>query len=284
MAPSPTLWRALCLSAGACAAAAVVGCTSEDDCLPLASTPRCLPSAVKAPPASPCVLDYAFNESGWCSCAAQPGGCTPLTAANATAKRQWLVVGDSISLGYINALAAAVPDFEVVHAPSFAGGSENNDNSHWVATCLLGWLGRDPARWDVVSINAGAHDYAFPDNEHLSTPHYTGFVGAALDALAAALRPGATIIWARITPVPTDPAPQCVLLPGRLEKDVVAYNAAADAVVAAKKGVKSCDLHKVITDVCGVGYAACNITQCGGPHFSAEGFALLGQKMAQCAA
>ena len=274
-----------CLSAVAASAAAVVGCTSEDDCLPYSSTPRCLPAAVKAPPASPCVLDYAFNTSGWCACAAQPGGCVPLTAPNSTAKKQWLVVGDSISLGYLPPLAAAAhDDFEVVHAPSFAGGSENNDNSHWLALCLSGWLGRDPRRWDVVSVNAGAHDYALPDNEHLSIPHYAGFVGAALDALAAALRPDALVLWARITPVPTDPAPACVLLPGRLEKDVLAYNAAADAAVAARARVKSCDLHKAITDVCGVGYSACSIAQCGGPHFTAEGFTLLGQKMAQCAA
>ena len=155
---------------------------------------------------------------------------------------------------------------------------------YWLALCLSGWLGRDPRRWDVVSVNAGAHDYALPDNEHLSIPHYAGFVGAALDALAAALRPDALVLWARITPVPTDPAPACVLLPGRLEKDVLAYNAAADAAVAARARVKSCDLHKAITDVCGVGYSACSIAQCGGPHFTAEGFALLGQKMAQCAA
>jgi hypothetical protein len=73
-----------------------------------------------------------------------------------------------------------------------------------------------------------------------------------------------------------------VLLPGRLEKDVLAYNAAADAVVARHAGVRSCDLHKVITDACGVGYANCSITQCGGPHFTEAGFALLGAKMAQC--
>ena len=184
----------------------------------------------------------------------------------------------------VAALAQAVAaTHEVVHAPSFGGGNDNNDNAHWLATCLAGWLGADPARWDVVSLNAGAHDYAFPDNEHLSMPHYAAFVDAALATLAAALKPGATVIWARITPVPTDPAPACVLLPGRLETNVLAYNAAADAVVARHTGVRACDLHKVITDACGVGYAACNITQCGGPHFSAAGFQMLGDKMAQCA-
>ena len=260
---------------------AVVGCTSEDDCLALPDTPRCLQAAAAAPPALRCMLDYAYNESGWCACGSQ--SCVPLTSSNATARLQWLVIGDSISLGLLGALSAAVTaTHEVVHAPSFSG-SENNDNSHWVARCLRGWLGADPRRWDVVSINAGAHDLAFPDNEHLALPTYSGFLDAALATLTAQLKPSARIVWARITPVPTNPAPACVLIPGRLESSVAQYNAAADAVVARRAPrVASCDLHKVITDYCGAGYAVCNITQCAGPHFSEQGFAMLGSAMAAC--
>ena len=63
----------------------------------------------------------------------------------------------------------------------------------------------------------------------------------------------------------------------------MAYNDAADAVVAEHAPrVSSCDLHKVITDFCGVGYSNCSITQCAGPHFSAQGFAMLGSAMAAC--
>ena len=44
----------------------------------------------------------------------------------------------------------------------------------------------------------------------------------------------------------------------------------------------ACDLHTAVTNVCGVGYRACNITQCGGPHFSHSGFQMLGETLAQC--
>lgn len=62
------------------------------------------------------------------------------------------------------------------------------------------------------------------------------------------------------------------------------YNAAADAVVAAVPGqrVASCDLHGVITAHCGATYASCDIAQCGGPHFTAAGFTMLGDAAAAC--
>lgn len=91
-------------------------------------------------------------------------------------------------------------------------------------------------------------------------------------------------------PVPTNPTPACVLLPGRLQSDVSRYNAAGDAVFAALGGagapaagrVTTCDLEGVVNGVCGVGYASCNITQCAGPHFTEPGFAILGGAVAGC--
>ena len=64
---------------------------------------------------------------------------------------------------------------------------------------------------------------------------------------------------------------------------MLAYNAAAAAVmVKLAPRVSTCDTHKTITDACGVGYAACAIAQCGGPHFTPAGFALLGNAVAAC--
>jgi len=233
-----------------------------------------------------------------------------LASTNTTTKKQWLVIGDSISMGYISALRAAAPEYEVVHAPSFVSGSQNNDNvcvrghviavphalrsspppssRHWHDMCALGWLGASPLRWDVVSINAGAHDLAEPDNEHLDVTTYASLLQSVLGKLSRALKPSAVLLWARITPVPTNPAPECVLIPGRLETSVAEYNSAADAVVAraaaARPATRSCDLHRVITDHCGVGYSACDWAQCKGPHFSDAGFAALGEAMVACAA
>lgn len=115
-------------------------------------------------------------------------------------------------------------------------------------------------------------------------PSYSKFVAAALQAVTEAVRSDALVVWMRTTPVPTNPPPACILIPGRLESSVIAYNDAADAVVADAAGrVLSCDLHAVITDYCGVNYStSCNITQCAGPHFTPAGFALLGAKAASC--
>lgn len=268
------------------AIAAGLSCTAEDDCLSTPATPRCL--SVPKGQGAPCVLDYGYNSTGYCACGSQ--SCVPLTVANHTSKKQWLMIGDSISLGQEGAAQAAALDWEIVHAPSFTSGSNNNDNAHWHDMCAEQWLGPDVSRWDAITINAGAHDLAFPDNEHISASSYAVFVERVLRMLLSKVKQSAVVVWARITPVPTDPPPQCVLIPGRLEVDVARYNEAADNVVSTIRNgnpasaLSSCDLHKVITDVCGATYATCNITQCAGPHFSAEGFALLGNKTAACVA
>ena len=278
-----SLVRFSALVATVSVAQAWVGCTAEEDCLAIPETPRCLSAAAGA--GAPCTLDYAFNETGFCACGAQE--CVPLTTASRSPQlKQLLVIGDSISLGYFNALSANLTGFEVVHAPSFGGGNNNNDNAAWGSRCVTEWLGANASRWDAITFNHGAHDYAFPDNEHLSVESFSLFVASIIGKLVALVRPDAAIVWNAITPVPTNPPSQCVLLPGRLESNVLAYNAAAARTVEAVGAgrVKSCDLHKVIDDFCGVGYASCSIAQCAGPHFSEEGFSMLGNAVAGCVA
>jgi hypothetical protein len=197
-------------------------------------------------------------------------------STRATSKKQLLVIGDSISLGYTPYLAANLTaGWEVVHAPGNCG------NANWGALCARGWLGADPARWDAVTVNHGLHDLAAPDNEHLDLPTYVARLANETAALRSALRPGAALVWMTTTPVPTDPPPQCVLIPRRLQTDVTAYNAAAAGVVGAA-GMPTCDLEAVITSVCGPVYATCPIAQCQGPHFTEAGFQLLGAAAAGC--
>lgn len=269
------LFKSLVVAALLAAADALLGCTAEQDCLGT-STPRCLPT----PGGAPCTLDYAYNSTGYCACGTQE--CVALTGSNSTALKQLLVIGDSISLGYLAPLSAALAGtWEVVHAPSFPGGNSNNDNSNWGNTCVKGWLGPNPERWDAISVNHGAHDYAFPDNEHIDVGTYPRLIESELRQLRS-LAPRAAVVWETITPVPTNPPQDCVLIPGRLESNVIAYNAAAAGVVQQVPGVTSCDLHKVIDDFCGVGYSTCSIAQCQGPHFTALGFAMLGNASAAC--
>ena len=129
---------------------------------------------------------------------------------------------------------------------------------------------------------AGLHDLASPDNEHLPLPVYSQLLANITQQLKSKAT-NAKIKWVTTTPVPTNPPPQhgkpCTLIPGRLETDVLAYNQAAAKVTA---GLGVCDLHKTITDYCGVGYRSCDIAQCGGPHFPGKGFVMLGEAMARC--
>jgi hypothetical protein len=258
-----------CLAATSSAARpALTPCTADEDCLSVGL--RCLPS----PSGSPCTLDYEYNETGTCACL--PQTCATFSyAPQQSEKKQWLVIGDSISMGYTSGLASILGQgWQVIHV----GGSTplNCDNAYFASRCISGWLGSNNSRWDVVSYNAGLHDLAFPDNEHLSAASYATFLAKVLAYLSDTLRPDATLLWMSTTPVPTNPTRNCTLIPGRLESSVLAYNAAAAAVVSASaRDVRVCDLHKVIDDYCGAGYATCNITQCGGPHYSSDGWRLL---------
>ena len=40
--------------------------------------------------------------------------------------------------------------------------------------------------------------------------------------------------------------------------------------------------HAMVISRCGSGYRSCPIAQCGGPHFTAEGFSMLGLTLAEC--
>lgn len=92
---------------------------------------------------------------------------------------------------YLNASLATAGEWEVTHPGENCGSSYND------MACLSAWLGSDPTRWDVVALNAGLHDLAFPDNEHLDVDLYAMFLANATTALAEALKPSAAIVWVR---------------------------------------------------------------------------------------
>ena len=136
---------------------AVTPCDNDGDCYQTTEW-RCLPTT--APGGRPCTLDYAFNETGFCACnnTGPEGVCVPGSyPAAAPGKVQYLVVGDSISMGYFPTLKTKLQaTHQAVHAPG------NNDNTNWGSRCIKGWLGPDPGRWDLITMNWGAHDLAFP--------------------------------------------------------------------------------------------------------------------------
>lgn len=255
------------------------GCTQDSDCL---HRPDGLWRCLQVPPpgteGSACTLDYAYNDTGICACAAQDCTTASYTPPVKDA-HQLLVLGDSISIGYLTPLTRNLGSAYQVSRPTGNCGNTNFGNR-----CLAGWLGPDPHRWDAITVNFGLHDLAFPDNEHVAPPDYSSLLTSILHNIRNATRDDTKLLWITTTPVPTNPPPRCALIPGRTEVDVLAYNKVAGGVVAAVGGIDTCDAHETVVQACGLGYSACNITQCQGPHFTDQGFQLIANTIAQCLA
>lgn len=255
---------------------ALVGCSADENCLDNSEAWRCLPTPGRG---DPCVTD---SHPHWTNCSCGVETCLKLGVAQLTNKTQYLQIGDSISLGYRGDVTQLLPMFETVH-PGW-----NCDNANWGAKCVSGWVDDEASggghRWDVVTVNHGLHGLAHPDNEHLQISSYKELLDVEFAQLNASLRADARLVWVTTTPVPTKPS--VPLFPARLETDVEAYNAAALSLFGPGgrwfRRVEVCDLHAWVIARCGAGYAACDIQLPGEPHFTAEGYRYLAEKVAKC--
>lgn len=126
--------------------------------------------------------------------------CGPLPVPPSPGKKQWLMIGDSISYGCQGPALklAAAKGIQLVHNPT------NAANVWWGARCLDRWLGGSTAstgaRWDVISYNFGLHDLAL-DNERIEPDAYAGGLANITRRIAGAF-PDAKLLWVTTTPVP----------------------------------------------------------------------------------
>ena len=171
------------------------------------------------------------------------------------------LLGDSISAGYAPGVAALLAGAAEVRLRPNNG----RDSRHLLAHAAA-WLG--PERLAVIQFNCGLHD--------LKRGHATGEVAVPLDEYAANLRQlvplllehAGAIVWARTTPV-VDGQPNTSKGFDRFNRDVDAYNAAADAVMS-ELNVTSSDLHAAVVQV---GAATC--LSADGVHLTESGYAML---------
>ena len=266
---------------GATSASATVTttpCATDSDC-PFSGAWRCCGASEQAencPPPSHattglghCVLPGAAGATE-CHCVA--GVCQTLPesrdyAPKQAGKKQWLMIGDSIHGGCLNAGTSAIPNGTAEHDIQVVSNPGNGANVWWGAHCLDGWLtdpSRTPADWDVITFNFGLHDLAL-DNERIEPEVYTRYLANITQRLADAA-PQAKLIWVTNTPVPegidgycnkTTGAGGC---PPRKATDPPIYNAAAlKAIrsVPAASRVEILDLYAIVTAKCGEGYARC---------------------------
>jgi len=141
------------------------------------------------------------------------------------------------------------------------------------------WL--DNCAFDVVSFNFGIHDIS-RDQEHLTLPVYKKMLGSVTGALLKCRAQNKTkLLYALTTPVPTDGHNASSFPAKASNADVVRYNAAAAAIMAAAK-IPTVDMYAFVNKHCGFNYETCDWSVGkGNVHFSAAGFKALAGEMAK---
>ncbi|MDP7133552.1 MAG: GDSL-type esterase/lipase family protein [Planctomycetota bacterium] len=179
-----------------------------------------------------------------------------------------ILIGDSIRVGYAPYVGEELSGRANVWGPEKNGGtSENvlNNLGEWVLS----------RKADVVHMNAGLHDLkkGFEEEENnIPVQQYAENVRAILTGMKEGL--SARLIWALITPVNEKWHHERKGF-DRFEADVLAFNKAAKQV-AVECGVEVHDLYQVVVDA-----GPDKLLRPDGVHFTPEGSALLGKKVAE---
>lgn len=163
-----------------------------------------------------------------------------------------LLIGDSVSRGYTQAVRAALAGKMNVHrAPENCGPTANGLKKIEV------WLG--DGKWDVIHFNFGIHDRSTPLADYQQR----------LEQLVEKMsKTGAKLIWASTTPIPDD------LPKNQKASSIIERNASALEVMT-KAGVLRDDLFGAITP------HLADLQNPNDVHFNAKGYEFLGAEVAK---
>ena len=171
-APCALLLPLLLHLAASARPAAGTACAADSDC-PYSGAWRCCGASKQAEncPAptnakegvGACVLPGATGRT---ECHCVPGVCQTLTqsrdyAPKQAGTKQWLMIGDSIHGGCLNAGSSAIPNGTRDHNIQVISNPGNGANVWWGAHCLDGWLSdpsRKPTDWDVITVSEAFHN------------------------------------------------------------------------------------------------------------------------------
>jgi hypothetical protein len=171
-----------------------------------------------------------------------------------------LVIGDSISMGYLLPLRDLLKDKANVQHPP-----ENCRSSRRIVQQIDKYLGSK--HWDVIQFNCGIHDLTYLNEAgKVAAPDQGGKAQVPLDEYRANLekivarlkKSGAVLIWCTTTPMDK---PAAYRKPG----DVDRYNAVAEKIML-QQGIRITDLHGKILE-----HDAPKWTP-EGVHFTPEGY------------
>ena len=179
-----------------------------------------------------------------------------------------MLIGDSISIGYTLTVRERLDGVANVHRPA-----ANCASTKHSLALIDGWLNDGP--WNVIHFNWGLHDVAYlgedgervdPSNGVHQVPidRYHRNLGLLIDRMSST---SAKLIWATTTPIPEGAA-------HRLPGDEVAYNAVAERIMH-QRAIAINDLHARILPHLATAQLPANV------HFSEEGYALLGERVAE---
>jgi len=167
-----------------------------------------------------------------------------------------LLIGDSVSRGYTQAVREALAGMANVHrAPANCGPTASGIKN------IDAWLASGPGggKWDVIHFNFGIHDRNTPVADYVSR----------LEQIVERMkRTGATLVWATTTPIPDDPEKK------QTASSIVERNEAA-AKVMQKHGVGVDDLYAFIEP---------HLAEVQVPkdvHFTANGYDMLATQVAE---
>ncbi|NQT86714.1 SGNH/GDSL hydrolase family protein [bacterium] len=165
-----------------------------------------------------------------------------------------LLVGDSVSRGYTQAVRKALAGKANVHrAPANCGPTSLGVRKIDV------WLG--DGKWDLIHFNFGIHDRNTPVADYAKR----------LEHLVERMRKtGAKLIWASTTPIPDDPAKK------QTAASIVERNQAAAGIMR-KRGIAIDDLFTLVTP------HVATLQNPNDVHFNAKGYAFLGKRVAEAA-
>jgi len=171
-----------------------------------------------------------------------------------------LLIGDSISIGYTVETQRLLHRHANVHRIPVNGGPTTQGLEG-----IDEWLSDGP--WDVIHFNWGLHDLKYMEDgkKQVSLSDYEANLGRLVEKLEST---GAQLIWASTTPIP-----RAETQPPRYDKDVVAYNQAAAAIMA-KRAIPTDDLYTLALP------RLDDIQHPANVHFTKEGSEFLAQAVA----
>ena len=196
-----------------------------------------------------------------------------MTAAEAKETPEWakpiedvpglprvLLIGDSISIGYLNATRELLAGKANVHRPPINCGPTSRG-----VEMIDEWLGEGD--WDVIHFNFGLHDIKLMEDGTHQVPieQYGENLRVILGKIMAT---GAKVIWCSTTPVPAVTGGV-----SRRTEDVPEYNAVAAAIMQ-EKGIPTDDLYTFALE------RLAEIQLPENVHFSPEGSKVLATKVA----